>query len=211
MRPLDVAPHQQLALGSNQTADMKTTVRPFLLLCMLLSGCTALLPRASSVEVSSFPTFEAARDAFERVLPYRTTLDELKALGFDVNASANVRRIPYPQLVAHLVPNPAFSIEGAEIGIRDCIRAQQACMAYAFRFGIQEHERRGSFLADYLNFRRLTHTRGWRFEGLVLVRDCVVLFSNHGGEPNIDVVEERVNPLGPFQLLGEAAMRSSKR
>lgn len=178
------------------------------LLCVLLTGCAALLPRASSVDVSPFASFDDARRAFERVRPYQTTVAELKPLGFDVDASGNVRQIPYPQLVAHLMPHSALAIEDPETGIRDCMRAQQACIAYAFRFGRQVHERRGGFLADFMNFRRLTHTRGWRFEGLVLVRDGIVLFRNHGGEAHIDVVEERVNPLGPLQALGEATIRN---
>jgi hypothetical protein len=145
--------------------------------CTMLAGCMALLPRTQTEDVSPFASFEAARDAFERVAPYRTRLDELKALGFDARASGNVRQIPYPQWVGHLVPNPTLAIDELDIGIRDCIAAQQACRAYEFRLGAQVHERRGGFVADFLNFRRETHTRGWRFEGVVLVRDAVVLFS----------------------------------
>lgn len=182
-----------------------------LLLCAAVAGCAALLPRAKSSELSSFHSFESARAAFLQVQPYRTTLDELKTLGFDVNASGNVRRIPYPQLIAHLVPTSTLVIDEPEVGIRDCIRAQQACRAYVFSFSRLAHDRRGGFLADFLNFRRHTHTTGWRFEALVLVRDDVVLFGNHGGEPNIDLVDERVNPLGPLQSLGEAAVRDGIR
>jgi len=177
--------------------------------CVALAGCTALLPRARTEDVSPFASFEAAREAFERAVPYRTTLAELKALGFDAQASGNVRQIPYPQLVAYLVPNPTLELAQLDVGIRDCIAARQSCRAYEFRFGAQVHERRGGFIADFLNFRRVTHTGGWRFEGVVLVRESVVLFRNHGGEPKIDSVEERVNPLGPLQALGEAAVRSA--
>jgi hypothetical protein len=193
-----------------ETGRMRT--RRWLLIgaCAMLAGCSGLLPRARTEEVSSFAGFEAAREAFDRVVPYRTTLDELKALGFDARASGNnVRQIPYPQWVGRLVPNPTLSIDDLDAGIRDCIAAQQACRAYEFRLGAQTQKRHGNFLADFLNFRRLTQTRGWRFEGVVLVRQEVVLFRNHGGEPKIDIVEERVNPLGPLQVLGEAAARST--
>jgi hypothetical protein len=192
-----------------ETHGMRTGRRLLIGACTLLTGCMALLPRTKTEDVSPFGGFEAARDALERVVPYRTTLDELKALGFDVLASGNVRQIPYPQWVGHLVPNPTLAIDELDVGIRDCIAAQQACRAYEFRLGAQVHERRGGFVADFLNFRRVTHTRGWRFEGVVLVRHAVVLFRSHGGERKIDVVEERVNPLGPLQAVGEAAVRSS--
>jgi hypothetical protein len=38
----------------------------------------------------------------------------------------------------------------------------------------------------------------------VLVRDDLVLFRNHGGQPRIELVEDRKNPLGPLQGMGES-------
>ena len=37
------------------------------------------------------------------------------------------------------------------------------------------------------------------------MRDGVVLFRSHGGDPRTDRVERQVNPLGPLQQLGEGA------
>jgi hypothetical protein len=176
---------------------------------VLTAGCSTLLPRATSRSVSPFATFDSARESFERIVPYRTTLPELKQLGFDVYAHGSVQQVPYPQLVGQLVPNPVLTFDQLDGGIRDCIQARQECRAYVFRAGTEVHERRGPFIVDFLNFRRVTRTLGWRFEGLVLVRDGVVLFRNHGGEPLIDRVEERVNPLGPLQSLGEAVARDA--
>ena len=177
--------------------------------CVTLAGCAALLPRASMENVSRFESFDLARQAFERVVPYVTTLDDLKALGFDVSADGNVLVVPYPQLVGQLVPNPMLTLDHLDAGIRDCIAARHACRAYVFRLGNEVNERRGPFLSDFLSFRRVTRIHGWRFEGVVLVRGEVVLFRNHGGEPTIDRVEERVNPLGPLQALGDATVRNS--
>ena len=36
-------------------------------------------------------------------------------------------------------------------------------------------------MLDVLKFRRTTRVTGWRFEGLLAVRDGVVLFRSHGG------------------------------
>ena len=46
---------------------------------------------------------------------------------------------------------------------------------------------------------------GWRFEGLLVVRDDVLLFRSHAGEPRTDRTELEVHPLGPFQPAGESA------
>jgi len=172
-----------------------------------LAGCSALLPRSRAEDVSNFQSYEAAREALESVVPYRTTLADLESLGFDVRASANVQQVPYPQWVA-LLAHPNVPLDRADVGIRDCIAAEQACRSYAFRFGNLKQERRGNFAADFLNFRRVTLTHGWRFEGVMLVRDGVVLFRNHGGQPRIELVEDRRNPLGPLQTMGDSALRS---
>ena len=171
-----------------------------------LAGCSGLLPRSRAEDISPFQSYDAAREALESVVPYRTTLEDLKTLGFDVRASANLQQMPYPQWVAVLA-HPNVPLDRADVGIRDCVTAEQACRFYTFRFGNLKQERRGSFVADFLNFRRITLTHGWRFEGVMLVRDGVVLFRNHGGQPNIELVEDHRNPLGPLQGTGESALR----
>ena len=173
-----------------------------MLVLVALTGCASLLPHGGSEDVSPFATFEAAREALDRVEPYRTNVEGMKALGFDPKASTNVREIPYPQLIARLVETPYLPLAELDSGIRECIAARQRCQAYEFRFSRIQRERRGDFLLDFLNFRRITHTSGWRFEGVVLVRDDgMVLFRNHAGEPRIESTEEQRNPLGPLQSL----------
>jgi len=175
--------------------------------CFSLVGCGHLLPRGSSAAASPFDSYDAAREALEKVVPYQTTSDELKGLGFDPQATANVTIIPYPEVVTRLAPNPGIPLEALEPGVRDCILAQTKCRAYVFRFGQQRRVREGAFWPDFLNFRRHVIVTGWRFEGLVVVRNGVVLFRNIGGEPRIDTVEHQVNPLGFLQPAGEQAGR----
>jgi hypothetical protein len=164
-----------------------------------LAGCAGLLPTVRTDQRGGFGSYDAARDALARVVPYRTTRDDLKAIGFDVETSANIRLVGYPQVVALLMPNPNLSPEQLDPGIRDCVAARHACRAYVFELGRTLRERRPPVLLDLLNFRRVTQVTGWRFEGLIVMRDGVVLFASHGGEPRIERTERRSNPLGPFQ------------
>jgi hypothetical protein len=164
-----------------------------------LAGCAGLLPTVHTDQRGGFGSYEAARDALAQVVAYRTTRDELKAIGFDVETSANIRLVGYPQVVGLLMPNPNLAPEQVDPGIRDCVAARQACRAYLFELGRTLRERRPPVLLDLLNFRRVTQVTGWRFEGLILMRDGVVLFASHGGEPRIERTERRSNPLGPFQ------------
>jgi len=175
-----------------------------LVACLLLAGCSHLLPRGNTEEPSQFESFEAAAAAFDRIVSHQTTVGELKTLGFDVQASSNMTLIPYPQLTARLSPDPGVPFETLDTGIRECILAHQACQAYEFHFSREAVHREGGFLLDFLNFRRTVRVSGWRFNGLVAVRDGVVLFRSYGGEPRNDRTERQVNPLGPLQPAGEA-------
>lgn len=167
-------------------------------------GCASWLPRSRADATSPFRSFDAARTAFEAVEPYRTTTEQLASLGFDVDTLPNMRQIPYPEVIGRLAPNASVPLESLDPGIRDCILSRQSCRAYEFSIGQQVRRREGSFLLDFLSFRRTTRVTGWRFEGLVVVKDRVVLFRNHGGEPHIERTERQTNPLGPLQQAGEA-------
>ncbi len=171
----------------------------------LLAGCAALLPRSLSDQPSGFDSFEAAARALDQAVPYRTTTVELKALGFDLDASPNVTLVPYPQLIARLAPNSSVPLDALDPGIRDCIMARQACRVFEFHLVRETRQREGNFFLDFLNFRRATAITGWRFDGLLVVRDGLLLFRSHAGEPRIDRTELEVHPLGPLQPAGESA------
>jgi hypothetical protein len=181
-------------------------VRALILVTALgLAGCTALLPSSSSVSPSSFDSFEAAQAALEKTVPYKTSLEELKALGFDPQASANVTIIPYPEIVSRLAPYSGVALDALDPGVRDCILAQTQCRAYLYRFGRVDRQRDGNFFLDFFNIKRDVQMNGWRFEGLVVVRNGIVLFRNSAGEAKLNTFEKTTNPLGPFQRSGESS------
>lgn len=171
----------------------------------MLAACADLLPRSQSQQPSGFESYEAAAGALEQAVPYKTTVAELKALGFDIDASANVTQIPYPQLIARLAPNSSIPLEALDPGLRDCMLARQECRVYEFRLAREDRRRDGNFWLDFLNFRRSTSIVGWRFEGLLVVRNGTLLFRSHGGEPRTARTEVEVRPLGPFQPAGESS------
>lgn len=171
----------------------------------LLAGCGSLLPRGSSDTPSPFASFEQARDAAERIMPFRTRVEELPALGFDPGAGRNVTLIPYPDIVARLAPYSGVPLAELDPGIRQCILAQARCNGWLFRFERQDRRREGGFWADFLNIHRVTSITGWRFEALVVASGGTVLFRNHGGEAHADRLQKETNPLGPLQPAGESA------
>jgi hypothetical protein len=180
--------------------------RTALIVALCLGGCSSLLPTGSTETSTAFTSFDQARLALEQIQPYRTMAGELERLGFNTANIRNVTLIPYPDLIARLAPNASVAIADLDKGIQDCILARGRCTLYEFRFAQEARERTGIFLVDFFNFRRTTVTTGWRFTALVAVSDGVVLFRNYGGEPNISVVNQQNNPLGPLQGIGDAAI-----
>lgn len=176
-----------------------------LLAALQLAGCAGMLPRGSSDTPSPFATYGDAHAAAEKIQPFETKLADLPALGFDPDRGKNITVIPYPEIVARLAPYSGVAFDQLDPGIRACIAAQTGCRGYLFTFRREDRKREGSFLADFLNVRRLTHVTGWFFETLVVASGQTVLFRSMGGEPYVERLERRTNPLGPLQPAGESA------
>ena len=102
---------------------------------LLLCGCANLLPRGDREQPSGFDSFEAVAQAFDKVVAYRTTVEQSRALGFNLQSSPNVTLIPYPQSTGRLAPDRGVPFEVIDPGIRDCIVARLACQAYEFPLG----------------------------------------------------------------------------
>jgi hypothetical protein len=178
---------------------------------LALSACAQLLPEQAIDTHPAFDTFAAATLAVERIQPFRTRVDELGALGFDIQGLHNATLIAYPDLVARLAPNSSVPFQELDAGIRACILAREACRAYQFHFWSERRERRGGFLADFFNFERTTAVAGWHLEALIVVRDDTVLFRSFGGEPDNSRIEHQRNPLGPLQSAGDQLMGAAVR
>lgn len=188
------------------TAHMNLRLLPLLAAALLAAGCTSLLPRGSSTSPTPFASYAQAEAAAARIVPFETRVEQLKALGFDVDGGWNVTAIPYPDLLARLVPYSGVPMDSLDPGIRECIGAREACRAWVFHFEQMQRQREGPFLADFFNVRRVTQVKGWAADVLVVASGGKVLFRNVSGQPQTDRTERQINPLGPFQS-GEYLLR----
>ena len=57
-------------------------------------------------------------------------------------------------------------------------------------------------MLDFMNFKRDTHTTGWKFSALIVIIEDKVVYKQWSGNPNIDRNESQNNPLGPLQGAG---------
>jgi len=112
--------------------------------------------------------------------------------------SGDVTVLNYSDVLNKYAPN-AVRDEYLEPGIRECLKTQSMCSAYAIEHRQVRRERVGNFFLDIINVERRTEITGWRFAAVVVVVGDRVVHKAWSGVPAISEVEESLNPLGPLQ------------
>lgn len=165
-------------------------------------GCTTLLPRSEQMTESPWQSYQEAQRAFDTIVPGKTTRQALKALRLDPETNPNITILNYADVLRRFLSNPSLTTKDLDRAVRECVGAKTLCVGYEVNQRIVKRHRNGSFLADFLGFRRTTHISGWKFNGLILLKDGIVVYTLTGGQPAILEYEDQHNPLGPVQGLG---------
>jgi hypothetical protein len=173
-----------------------------LLLSCLVGGCSSLLPKSKEVTASPWQTYQDAQDTFDKIIPGQTTIAELRNMSLDPALNANIAILNYADVMRKFMLNQSFSINDLDNGVRDCVMAKIVCRGFEISQSSVQKQRMGNVVFDVLGFYRETHTAGWRFNGLILLKDDIVVYKLTGGQPVIQQTEENQNPLGPVQAIG---------
>lgn len=175
-----------------------------LLALLLLCGCADLLPKARTEVASSWRSYEQAKAAVERIVPYETTMADLKTAGIDPYVTPNVQLLNYSEIVLRFPLSGSMPMEKLDRGLRECLEAGKACEGYSVTALETKRDRTGNFWLDALQFYRVIDVSGWSFNALILLVDDRVVYVLHGGRPVIREQETNKQPLGPFQGWGDA-------
>jgi hypothetical protein len=174
----------------------------------LLAGCSSMLPRSHENTASPWQSYQEAQQTFDKIIPGQTTFVELKELQLDPQASPNIAILNYSDVLRRFVPNASVAIADLDVGVKDCISAKTVCTGYEVVQKMTHKKRDGNFLADFLGFHRETQINGWSFNGLLLVKDGIVIYKLTGGQPVIQQHEETRNPLGPVMGIAQKVFGS---
>jgi len=179
----------------------KGGVRALGLLTLLagLGGCSGLLPHSQQISESPWNSFSSAKAAYEKVVPGKTTVKDLKGLGFSPYDTPNIRILTYLDVIDLFVPRNAITLDDLDPAVRSCIAAKSRCLAYEAMPARVNDRRTGNVLADMLSFRRNSIKTGWTFRALFVIDDGMVVYKLWGGRPAIREISESKNPLGPLQ------------
>jgi len=167
----------------------------------LVCGCSGLLPKTKEITKSPWQTYQAAQDAFDKIVPGQTTIAELRQMSMDPSSNPNIAILNYADVMRKFMLNQSFSINDLDNGVRECVSAKVACRGFEINQSLVEKNRQGNVVLDVLGFYRETQTSGWRFNGLILLKDDIVVYKLTSGQPVIAQTDENKNPLGPVQAL----------
>ncbi|HZI33900.1 MAG TPA: hypothetical protein VFF11_16295, partial [Candidatus Binatia bacterium] len=151
--------------------------------------------------VSRWKDYNDVEGAFKTIVPYHTTVENLQTLGFDPKVSPNVKILNYVDIIQIFMPNPGIQMKDLAPAVRDCIEARENSRAYQVELHDIVDQRHGNLFLDIFSFKRKTHESGWRFKGLILIKDNLVVYKLASGEPQVSNESKKVKPLGPLQEL----------
>jgi hypothetical protein len=177
-------------------------------LLLLATGCQSLFSSHQSATVSVWTNWDQINLAFNQITPNQTTVRQLSNMGFDPNLTPNIKIMPYVDIVPVFMPNPNIRMDDLPVGVRVYVEAKQNSLAYLVELDDVHEKRHGNLLLDVLGFKRQTHQSGWRFKGLILLKDSVVVYTLSSGEPDISREDSAIKPLGPFQDMSDAVLHA---
>jgi len=169
-----------------------------------LSGCVALLPTEATEVRSPWHSFDEAKAAVTRIVPFETTQADLLAAKIDPYTTPNIALLTYSDIVLRFPIGGSVPQEKLDRGLRECLNAGKACSGYAISVRDMKRDRTANFWLDSLHFYQRVDVSGWSFNAIILMVDDVVVYMLYGGQPMIRELEEKRQPLGPLQNWGDA-------
>lgn len=168
---------------------------------LLTTGCVSLLPTDTSTTKSEWKSYPEVASTFDKIVPERTDTNYLKALGFSPDTSPNVKLLTYIDIIQIFMPNPGIQKSDLPEAVQMCIGAREKSYGYMIDLDNTRSHRRGNVFLDIFGFKRKTHIEGWKFKGLILINNDLVVYKLSSGEPKISRDEDSTHPLGPFQEM----------
>jgi hypothetical protein len=169
-----------------------------------LAGCSSLLPKSKETSGAPGVGWQSYRDAertFAGIAPGKTTTAELNAMQLDPKSNPNITVLPRHELLQRFIVNQSIAMSDLDDGVRECLEARERCRALEVNQTATQKKRTGNAALDMAKVYRETHTSGWRFCGLLLVKDGVVIYKLTSGQPSIHEIAEEHDALAPLQTL----------
>lgn len=178
-------------------ADYYAKVLLMTLSLTMLSACSSLLPTETQHTISPWRNFETAKATFEKVVPGKTTVQELANLGYNPYTVPNIKIENYLWIRQNFDPyQTGYNVPAS---VARCLAAQDSCLAYVVTAGFSKDKRVGNVLLDLANFKRETYITSWSFNAIFVINSNIVVYKTWTGNPITEIHKKQINPLGPIQ------------
>lgn len=172
------------------------------LLC--ITGCAGLLPSTAADIKSPWKNYTEAKEAFDKIIPGKTTVKDLKELSIDPFSNPNIWIMNANDVAKKYLINESVKIENLDPGIQTCLANRDRCQGFfimAEKINTKHIlDSQWGFFLDWFGFVRNIRETGWRCEKFFLILDGIVIYAERdGGRPFIDQGRLEKKPLGPLQ------------
>ncbi len=166
-----------------------------------LVGCSFLLPSKTTERTDNWASFNAIQQSYNKVAPYKTTVSELKQLGFDPYVANNVKIDSYLDIRIRF--DPLSTGKNVPDAVAECLSVFKRCHAYVVNVDYDYEKRIGNAFLDLTGFRREVLKQGWAFQAVFIIQDETVVYKLWSGEPKRKAYVDEIRPLGPLQSLDD--------
>lgn len=173
-----------------------------LALALCIGACSNLLPSSDTSTQAPWRSFDEALRMFNSITPGKTTVADLKEMGLDPFAQDNIAILNYADLIRRFAVPGTNSMADLDAGLVQCVAARQECQGYEIDQRESHKDHIGNFWLDFLSFRQIVRTSGWRFTATIVIHRDLVVYKVWSGQPATREVEDVRNPLGPAQGIG---------
>ena len=112
---------------------MKTYLAKIAVLVLVLlttTSCATLFSSSKTTAKSPWREFAEAKAAYDRVEAGRTSVGQMRELGFDPYASQNLKVLNYLEVLNRFIPNNSVRVEDLPLAVRTFLAAQEKAVAY---------------------------------------------------------------------------------
>lgn len=103
----------------------------FLAAGLALTGCQTLLPRASSEVRDTWASFDEARDAIDRIVPYETRRAQLAAQGLEPGKNPAITLLSFADVSQRFTLGSTVTADELDRGLHECFAAGKRCTGYS--------------------------------------------------------------------------------
>ncbi len=168
---------------------------------VLLAGCSFLLPSKETQKNDQWHSFDQVQTLYEKITPDKTTVVQLKQLGFDPYVENNVKIESYLDTRTRF--DPFSTGKNIPPTVEKCLKKFDRCYAYVVDVSYDYEKRVGNAFLDLTGFRKEILTTGWSFQAVFVIEEDTVVYKLWSGQPNKKAYVDEIRPLGPLQSLDD--------